>query len=88
MIYRVEYPREVHKRLSRLDRPTQRRIEARIDELEADPYDARISKALEGMEGVRSSRVGGWRICYTVNQGARSMYVLSVERRGQVYKRL
>ena len=88
MNFRVEYPSEVQKRLDRVDRPTYERIEARMDELAADPFEPRISKALHGVEGVRSSRVGGWRICYTVSRDARVVYILAVERRGQVYRRL
>ena len=86
--YRIEYPKDVAKRLDRLDRPTCQRIETRMNAIEANPYDPRISKPLREMEGIRSSRVGGWRICYTVNRSTGVIYVLSVERRGQVYKRL
>ena len=88
MTYRIEYPKDVAKRLDRLDRPTYERIEARMGELKANPYDPRISKQLQKMAGIRSSRVGGWRICYTVKQSSGVVYVLSVEPRGQVYKRL
>ena len=37
-------------------------------------------------EGLRKSRVGGWRILFTVDRAAKVMYVLTVDARGQVYK--
>ena len=44
----------------RLDRPTRCRIEERIDQLAADPLGH--SKPLEGTDGLRSSRVGDYRL--------------------------
>jgi mRNA-degrading endonuclease RelE of RelBE toxin-antitoxin system len=32
--------------------------------------------------------VGGWRIIFSVNEGDRTVDVVTVERRGQVYQRI
>ena len=85
---RAELSAEAEKTLDRLDRPTAARIRARLRELEADPFDARISKPLVQAEGKRSSRVGGWRIIFIVEQTARALSVLAIRPRGQAYKRI
>jgi mRNA-degrading endonuclease RelE of RelBE toxin-antitoxin system len=36
--------------------------------------------------GIRKSRVGGWRILFTVDRDAAVIYILTVDTRGQVYK--
>ena len=86
MNYRTEFSREALKRRDRLDQATFERIERRLDELEANPYDPRISKLLKGLEGMRSSRVGDWGILYTVNEKAKIIYVVAIRPRGQAYR--
>ena len=89
MIFSVRYSHEAEKIFARLDRATQRRIDNRMRDLEADPYDARISKPLRrDLKGLRSSRVGGWRIIYTVDEALRRIYIISMGPRGQVYRDL
>ena len=72
--------------LDRLDRPTERRIRQRIVHLAEDPFDPRLSAAVTEREAVRKSRVGGWRILFTVDLAAEVMYVLTIDTRGRVYK--
>jgi mRNA interferase RelE/StbE len=86
--YRVEFSARARKDFNRLDRNLQQRIGARIDELAQDPRDQRISGTLTGVAGLRKSRVGGWRILFTIDDVNRVVYVVTLERRGQVYKRL
>ncbi len=86
MNYRVSVSHETEKILDRMDRPTERRIRARFGQLGEDPFDPRISAALTDRPGVRKSRVGGWRILFTVDHDAKAIYVATVHTRGQVYK--
>lgn len=86
MSHKVELTKAAEKSLDRMDRATERRIRQRLKLLAQDPYDQRISKRLKGMSGVRSSRVGAWRILYTVVDGDKIVYVTSVEPRGRVYR--
>lgn len=88
MTYRQELSGRAAKDLDRLDRKTQQRILSRVAELANDPYDVRVSAELADTGGLRRSRVGGWRIIFTVNNETHMLCVVTIERRGQVYKRL
>jgi len=84
--YRVVVAREAEKVLDRLDRQTEQRVRTRFVQLAEDPFDPRLSAPLTQRAGVRKSRVGGWRILFTVDRDAEVVYVLTVDTRGQVYK--
>ncbi|MGH9661085.1 MAG: type II toxin-antitoxin system RelE family toxin [Bryobacteraceae bacterium] len=87
MTYRISISHEAEKVLDRLDRPTEQRIRARLAQLIDDPFDPRLSALLTGRAGVRKSRVGGWRLLFTVDRDARIVYVATIDSRGQIYKR-
>jgi mRNA interferase RelE/StbE len=84
--YRVSVSHEAEKILDRLDRPSERRLRARFLQLADDPFDPRLSAPLIERAGVRRSRVGGWRILFTVDRDAMVVNVVTVDTRGQVYK--
>jgi len=84
--YRVFVSHEAEKVLDRLDRPSERRLRARFVQLGDDPFDPRLSAPLTERAGVRKSRVGGWRILFTVDRDAMVVNVGTVDTRGQVYK--
>jgi mRNA interferase RelE/StbE len=84
--YRVAVAHEAEKVLDRLDRPTEQRIRARFVQLAEDPFDPRLSAPLAERAGIRKSRVGGWRVLFTVDRDARVLIILTVDTRGQVYK--
>ena len=88
MNFAVSVAREAEKLLDRLDRPVEQRIRARFVQLSVDPFDPRLSAPLTARQGIRKSRVGGWRILFTVDLEARVVYVLTVDSRGQIYKHL
>lgn len=87
MKYRISVSREAEKVLDRLDRTMDRRLQARFAQLGDDPFDPRLSSPLTERPGVRKSRVGGWRILFTVDRDAMVVNVITVDTRGQVYKR-
>ena len=72
----------------RLDQATFQRIERRLDELEANPYDPRISKPLKGLEGMRRSRVGDWRVLNTVEDTVKTIYMVAIRPRGEACRRV
>ena len=82
---RIEWARRALKSLSRLDRPTQRRIIAAVDDLaEANRGDIR---RLEGShDEVFRLRVGGWRVIFSYLNET-TLVVLRIRPRGDVYKR-
>jgi mRNA interferase RelE/StbE len=84
--YRVNISHEAEKMLDRLDRPTERRLRARVVQLAVDPFDQRLSAPLADRPGIRKSRVGGWRILFTAGREAKVIHILAVDTRGQVYK--
>jgi mRNA interferase RelE/StbE len=84
--YRVVVTHEAEKILDRMDRPTEKRIRTRIIQLAEDPFDPRLSAPLTERTGVRKSRVGGWRILFTTNHETKTLAVLTVDTRGQVYR--
>jgi mRNA interferase RelE/StbE len=84
--YRVVIAHEAEKILDRLDRPTEQRIRTRILQLAEDPFDTRLSAPLTERAGVRKSRVGGWPVLFTANRETKSLALLTVDTRGQVYK--
>jgi mRNA interferase RelE/StbE len=55
-------------------------------QLADDPFDPRLSAPLADRPGIRKSRVGRWRVLFTVDREAKAVYILSVDTRGQVYK--
>jgi mRNA interferase RelE/StbE len=85
--YRVYLSHEAEKVLQRMDRPLQVRLRARLLQLAEDPFDPRLSAPLTERQGARKSRVGGWRILFTVDREEKLLYVTTVDTRGQVYKR-
>ena len=87
MSYRVEIAHEVEKLLDRMDRTTERRIRARLLQLAQDPFDPRLSSPLTERQGVRKSRVGDWRILFTVDRDSQVVNVATMATRGHVYRR-
>jgi len=71
-----------------LGRDVQERMMRRLEQLAQDPQSARLSGPLTNQGGLRKSRVGGWRILFTVDDEKRSLHVVTIERRGQVYQRI
>jgi mRNA interferase RelE/StbE len=84
--FEVSVAREAEKLLDRLDRPLEQRIRSRFVQLSFDPFDPRLSAPITDRPGIRKSRVGGWRILFTVDREARVIYIITVDTRGQVYK--
>jgi mRNA interferase RelE/StbE len=84
--YRPLLSDEAAKTIRRADAKLRARLENRIHELAENPYDSRLSSPLTGRAGVRKSRVGGWRILFTVDQQRQLLQVAAVDTRGQVYR--
>jgi mRNA interferase RelE/StbE len=85
MTFEVRIDREPRRYLSRLDRTSQERLNRRIQEIAADPFSLH-SKPLTNFPGRRTSRVGGWRIIFSVNLDDAYIQILAIRPRGQVYR--
>lgn len=86
MSYEVRLAKPAIRTLDQTDRTTERRLRKRLKELSEDPCNPRLSKTVVSYEGLRSSRVGGWRILYTTNEEEKTIYVLAIRPRGDAYK--
>ncbi len=74
--------------IRRLDRDLQRRIVARLEQLCVSPVSPPMSDWVEGTRGLRRTRVGGWRVLFTVDMAERVVDVVAVRPRGQAYRGL
>lgn len=68
-----------------LDKPTQKRIQQKLDALAASPYDPRLSKPLTDLKK-RTARVGDYRIIFEIEEPL--LLVYDIGPRGQIYRRL
>lgn len=85
-VYHVELHRGAQRDLERLARALVDRVAQQIDRLERDPYPAGSEK-LTGVEAYRI-RVGDYRIIYRVDDAARSVTVMRVRHRREMYRKL
>ena len=89
MSHSVRFSSEAEKDFARLDQKLRRRILHRIEVLSANPFDPQIGKPLHGLEGLRSSRVGGWRILYQVLKNPEDeIRIITIRPRGRAYRNL
>ena len=83
MAYSVGVQRRAQKQIARLPATTQDRIEDALQSLANDPR-PRSSRKLRGREGVRL-RVGDYRVIYEVDDGRRTITILQIGLRRDVY---
>ena len=88
MRYEIRLSGRATKDLDRLNRETQQRMIKRLERIGEAPQDPRLSSLLTNQGGLRRSRVGGWRIIFAVDEEAKTVDVVTIERRGQVYHRI
>ena len=86
MTYEVRLSRRALRYLQRLGTQDQRRISKKIDEIIDAPTEPSVAKPLSGAEGLRSARVGGWRIIFSVDEGQKVIRIAQIGPRGQVYR--
>jgi mRNA interferase RelE/StbE len=87
MTYEVRLSRRAATYLRRLDERTRHRIVQRLDQIAGDPYGPH-SKALTNVAGLRSARVGDYRIVFGVADDDRIVSVSAIGPRGAVYRDL
>lgn len=69
-----------------LDQTARRRIARAIDGLAATPRPAG-AVTLQGSDGLRRIRVGDYRVVYTLEQATRTVLIVTIGRRRDVYRR-
>lgn len=88
MSYSISILRPARKMLDKLARSQPKHVEAIEDAIEdlADQPRPPGVKPLAGMAGVWRIRVGGYRICYTINDGELLILVVTISTRDDVYQ--
>lgn len=86
MSYSLGLSAKAARILDRLDRKPEQRLLKRLDEVAANPLDARLSNKVEMAPGKRYSRVGDWRIVYEINEAQKTIIVITIQHRSRVYK--
>ncbi|WP_236790414.1 type II toxin-antitoxin system RelE/ParE family toxin [Amycolatopsis sp. GM8] len=88
MPYSIRILRPAQKMLDRLARSQPKHAEAiedAIEDLAGDPRPPGV-KLLKGAAGVWRIRVGGYRICYTIDDGELLILVVTISTRDDVYQ--
>ena len=70
----------------KLDKPTQKRIKEKLIELSEEPFSAKHSKPLHGVDK-RTARIGKYRILFQVIDN-NTLRVVDIGPRGDIYKDL
>ena len=86
-MYEIILAWQATRYLEHLDRTTQQRIIDRLEQLAKNPRDL-FTKPLTNAEGLRTSRVGTWRIVYRIDEPRHEVHVSDIAPRGEVYRRL
>ena len=85
--YTVEYDPHVMKKFSKIDAPVRKRIKNWIEKnLEGCENPRRIGKALQGdWDGHWRYRVGDYRIIAKIEDDKVIIFVVKIDKRGEVY---
>jgi mRNA-degrading endonuclease RelE of RelBE toxin-antitoxin system len=87
-MFKVTVGPRAEKDLSVLDKGIVHRIRDRLKELVIDPFSPRISRPLKMFAGLRSARVGDWRIIFEVIEDRQTIEVKAIRPRSRVYNEL
>ena len=86
MTYRVEVAAAAVRQLRKLDRSAQRRVQAAIELLAAEPR-PNGSKKLVGGDGEWRVRTGDYRIVYEIHDDVLLVLVIAIGHRREIYDR-
>ena len=74
--------------LRRLDQSPRRRMVLCFEQLCANPFGSPMSDWVEGTDGLRKTRIGAWRILYSVDVKEYVIEIVAIRPRGQAYRGL
>ena len=83
-MHEISYTADALKTLRRMPRNTADLIRRKVQEVAADPVNARNVKKLKGRDGYRL-RVGDWRVVYDIEAGKLVLIVIEIGPRGDIY---
>jgi len=85
MRYTVAFTNSAAREFKALERATQRRISARIDELANHPFPPGVKK-LQGEPDLYRIRIGDYRVLYRVDGKRMTVLILKIGHRRDVYR--
>ena len=83
-MHTIRYTADALKTLRRIPRNAADLIRRKVQEVAADPANARNVKKLKGRDGYRL-RVGDWRVVYDIEAGVVVLIVIEIGPRGGIY---
>ena len=85
-LWEAEYHPKAAQEIRALHGPVRERIRQAIEQLQQEPW---LGKALVGrLTGLRSRRVGDYRIVYMIEEEAKKLFILHVGPRGGAYTKV
>ena len=87
MVYKIRYWVRSEKTLAKIPTPQQRRVREAIDKLAHSPKPMGCEK-MKGMKNGYRIRVGDYRVVYEIVDQVLIIYVIRVDHRKDVYRRL
>jgi mRNA interferase RelE/StbE len=85
MRYAIEFTASALRELRALDRPSQRRLSAKIEELRDDPFPPGVRK-FQGEADHWRIRVGDYRVIYRIEKQRVVIVIVRVRHRREVYR--
>ena len=82
----IFFVKSAEKELLKLDKKLAERILTKISLLESDPF-GQNSQKLGGGKGYRI-RIGGYRVVYTLDKAAKTVTIIKIGHRRDVYKQI
>jgi len=86
MALEIRFGSKAYRFLQGADREIAERIAGKIGALAGNPYPRGVKKVL-GEEGVFRTRVGDYRILYSLENDDRTLLIVNIDKRSCVYKR-
>jgi len=86
--YEVRFEKAAERDLEALPRKMQRRVIERIEPLAGDPRGPGTKSLKGNLRGLRCLRAGDWRISYQVDDETRTVTVIQIAHRREIYQRL
>jgi len=82
--YQVEFLKTAEKELAKLPKEIQQRVGDRINLLSTNPYPPDVKKLKNGNGRLRT-RVGNYRIIYTIENNSLIILIIKISHRSSVY---
>lgn len=84
-MYKITFSKQADKSLRKMPRNLALKLAEKIKELSKNPEEMANIKKLTDHPGYRL-RVGDWRVVYLINNNDKTIHIIRIKTRGEVYK--